>query len=160
MAFHAQFAAVRPPERGEAPQRPSRTIHLTDCVIGAYHESMQSVRLITVVETRAYLARASRIMSEDERTAVVDLVAADPECGVLIKGTGGVRKVRVALEGRGKSGGARVVYFFHNDEIPVYLLTAFPKNRKASLTSAEKAALKRLTDQLVRAHQRRNHGHQ
>lgn len=83
---------------------------------------------------------------------MVDRVAEDPECGVLIQGTGGVRKVRIALEGRGKSGGARVVYFFHNLDMPLYLLTIFAKNRKSSLTSAEKGGLKRLTTALVRAH--------
>ena len=121
---------------------------------------MPTPRLITVVETPSYLSRAQKLLSEAERSDVVDLVASTPECGVLIKGTGGVRKVRIALEGRGKSGGARVVYFFHSEDIPIYLLTVFPKNRKASLTSSEKGMLKQLTSQLVRAHREKRHGKQ
>jgi len=63
----------------------------------------------TVVETPTYLAIANKLFSEDERADIVALVAADPECGDLIRGTGGFRKVRVARKGMGKSGGARVV---------------------------------------------------
>jgi hypothetical protein len=62
----------------------------------------------TVVETPPYLAVAERLLGEDERTAIVDAVANDPRCGVVIPGTGGVRKLRVATSGRGKRGGARV----------------------------------------------------
>jgi hypothetical protein len=65
-----------------------------------------------VVETPAYLAVANKLFSEQERADIVALVAADPECGDLIRGTGGFRKVRVARKGMGKSGGARVVYIW------------------------------------------------
>lgn len=51
-------------------------------------------------------------MSEEERTAVVNALAATPDAGVLIKGTGGLRKLRIPLAGRGKRGGARVIYWF------------------------------------------------
>ena len=116
--------------------------------------------LITVVETDAYLAKARKLLSSDERSAVVDLVANDPECGVLLKGTGGVRKVRIPLEGRGKSGGARVIYFFHDMDMPLYLLTVFPKNRKASLKASEKDALAKLTRTLVTTYKELHHGNQ
>lgn len=68
--------------------------------------------LITVVETGPYLADAERLLTADERAQVVNMIAAEPECGDIIRGGGGVRKVRVGLEGRGKRGGARVIYFF------------------------------------------------
>jgi hypothetical protein len=64
----------------------------------------------TVVETPTYLAVANKLFSEEERADIVALVAADPECGDVMRGTGGFRKVRVARKGMGKSGGARVVY--------------------------------------------------
>jgi hypothetical protein len=57
-------------------------------------------------------------------------VAADPECGDVIRGTGGFRKVRVARKGMGKSGGARVVYIWRNERFPVFLITVFPKNEE------------------------------
>ena len=72
----------------------------------------------TVVETPTYLAIANKLFSEDERADIVALVAADPECGDMIRGTGGFRKVRVARKGMGKSGGARVVYVWRKREVP------------------------------------------
>lgn len=110
---------------------------------------------ITVVEMPTYLAKAEKLMSEEDRQAVVTMLAEDPECGVLIRGTGGVRKVRVALQGRGKSGGARVIYFFHDLDMPLYALAIFAKNQKSSLTQAEKAALKKATATLVQTYKER-----
>jgi len=107
---------------------------------------------ITVVETASYLRKAEKLLSASERQDVVTTVAEEPECGVILRGTGGVRKVRMAREGGGKSGGFRVVYFFHDLEMPVYLLTVFAKNRKANLSKAERNALRELTVELVRAH--------
>ena len=57
----------------------------------------------TVVETPTYLAVANKLLSEEQRGDIVALVAADPECGELIRGTGGFRKVRVARQGMGKA---------------------------------------------------------
>ena len=64
----------------------------------------------TVVETPTYLADAEWLFSPDEQKAVVDRLAADPICGTVIPGSGGVRKVRFGFGGRGKSGGARIIY--------------------------------------------------
>jgi hypothetical protein len=70
--------------------------------------------LVGVIETRPYLAEANRLMSEEERLAVVDMVAGDPEAGAVVPGTGGLRKMRIRLEGRGKRGGGRVIYWYHS----------------------------------------------
>ena len=64
----------------------------------------------TVVETPTYLAIANKLFSEKEREEIVALVSAGPECGDLISGAGGFRKVRVARKAMGKSGGARIIY--------------------------------------------------
>ena len=74
------------------------------------------------------------------------LVAADPECADLIRGTGGCRKVRVAGKGMGKSGGARVVYIWRNERFPVFLITVFPKNEKENLSMAERNTLRKRAD--------------
>jgi hypothetical protein len=95
----------------------------------------------TVVETPRYQADAARLFAADEREAIVDLVAGDPHCGVVIPGGGSVRKVRVAYGGRGKRGGARVLYIFGGMDVPVFLLAAFAKNEKSDLTARERAAL-------------------
>lgn len=88
-----------------------------------------------------FLGRASKIMSDEQRAGVVEMLARDPECGEIMPGTGGVRKVRVALTGRGKSGGARVIYYFHSERLPVFALTVFAKNEKANLSPAERNAM-------------------
>jgi len=97
--------------------------------------------LVTVAETPEYLRCAARLLSEEERIAVVAFVAANPRAGDLIRGTGGVRKLRWAMAGRGKSGGARVIYYFHSEEMPVYLLTAFGKNERSNLAPSERNEL-------------------
>lgn len=97
----------------------------------------------SVIETESYLRDAEAAkMTEEEMTAAVDLVAADPEVGDLMQGTGGVRKVRLAGRGKGKSGGYRVVYFFGGGDIPIYLLTVFGKGEKANLNQGERNALR------------------
>ena len=77
---------------------------------------------VSVVETTSYLASAELLMTEDERTAVVEAVARSPQAGDLMPGTGGLRKLCVALQGRGKRGGGRVVTFFHDFGMPVFLI--------------------------------------
>ena len=64
-------------------------------------------------------------------------------------GTGGVRKLRWAVSGRGKRGGARVIYYYHGDELPVFLLDAYAKKEKANLTQAERNAIRQLVPMLV-----------
>jgi len=94
-----------------------------------------------VVETPSYLSDAERLFTGEERIAIVDRIAANPQCGVLIPDTGGIRKVRFAFGGRGKRGGARVIYFLDQEDVPIFLLAVFAKNEKADLTRAERAAL-------------------
>lgn len=100
--------------------------------------------LLTVVETEPYLADARRILGDEERSAVVDMVAHDPECGVVLRGTGGIRKVRFGYGGRGKSGGVRVIYYYRNMEMPLFLLAIFAKNERDNLSQAERNALAKL----------------
>ncbi|WP_255468865.1 type II toxin-antitoxin system RelE/ParE family toxin [Reyranella sp. CPCC 100927] len=66
----------------------------------------------TVLETATFTARAERRLTVEELHATIDAIAKNPAAGDVIKDTGGVRKIRVAVGGRGKSGGARVIYFF------------------------------------------------
>ena len=83
-------------------------------------------------------------MTAAEIDTVTNLLAADPLCGDLIQGTGGVRKVRIAAKGKGKRGGVRVVYYYHSEALPVFLLTVFAKNEKDNLTKAERNTLAKL----------------
>jgi len=102
--------------------------------------------LITVVETETYLSTAESLLTDEERTAIVDMIAADPTQGDLMQGTGGLRKVRVPLLGRGKRGGGRLITFFHDEGMPVFLLVLYPKNIQTDLTPDQRKAAKQMTD--------------
>jgi len=87
-------------------------------------------------------------------------LSSSPNAGRLIKGTGGVRKLRWAKEDTGKSGAYRIIYFFHSEDIPLFALNAFAKNEKANISNAERNELKQLTDLLVEQYniRRKTHG--
>lgn len=104
---------------------------------------------MTVVETQEFLRRAKPLMSSSERANLVAFVGANPEAGEIIPESGGVRKMRWALEGGGKRGGARVIYYYHDERLPVFLLSAYAKNRKANLSRSERNAMKSLVPKLV-----------
>ena len=70
----------------------------------------------------------------------------NPRLGDVIEGTGGARKMRIQLEGRGKSGGGRVIYLDVYEKEHLYLLLAYPKNVQENLTPDQKKALKKLVD--------------
>jgi len=105
--------------------------------------------LQTVAETIAYLKRAEKLLTAAERMDVVSYLAAHPKAGDLIEGTGGVRKLRWARAGMGKSGGVRVIYYVHSEAMPLYLLTLFAKNERANLSKAERNDLAGLVEILV-----------
>jgi len=110
---------------------------------------------MTVVETPSFLRKAAGVLSEAERAQLVVAIGADPASGDVIPETGGVRKLRWAIKGKGKSGGARVIYYFHNESIPVFLLSIYSKNEKVNLTQAERAELKSLIPVLVKSYRER-----
>ena len=94
-------------------------------------------------------------MTDEERALLVDYLAYNPTSGDLIPGTGGVRKLRWGLEGRGKRGGARVVYFHHDAGMPLFALTAYAKNERADLSQRDRNDFRQLTALLVGRFKRR-----
>jgi hypothetical protein len=90
-----------------------------------------TVAPITVVETPEFLSATRKLLTEEERAVLVDYLAHNPAASELVPGTGGVRKLRWRLEGRGKRGGARVIYFYHSAQVPLFSLTAYAKNERA-----------------------------
>lgn len=103
----------------------------------------------TIAELPAYRLCAEKHLSEAERQAIINYLAEHPKAGDIMQGTGGVRKLRWGKGSRGKSGGVRVIYYFHDERMPLYLLTLFTKNEQANLTAAERKTLASLVDILV-----------
>ena len=110
----------------------------------------------TVVEMPEFIRCAKKLgLSDDEREHIVDLIASEPGLGDEISGTGGVRKVRVAGKGKGKSGGYRVITFFSGPDIPAFLLYMYGKGQKANITDAEKNAFKTVTSAITDKYRRK-----
>ena len=106
-------------------------------------------RPVSVTEFAGYKRRADELLSEVEQDAVIDLVAYDPTRGDLIPSAGGLRKLRVAVGGSGKRGGARVIYYFYNENFPILLVALYAKNEKSDLTAQEKKFFATLVQEIV-----------
>jgi len=109
--------------------------------------------LQTVVELPEFIRRATKVLSVTDREEIVAFVSLNPLSGVLIQETGGLRKLRWARPGHGKRSGARVVYYFHNDTMPLYLLTVFAKGERENMSKAQRNELAKLTTALLKTHQ-------
>lgn len=84
----------------------------------------------TIVELPEFIRKADRMMSMEEHYQLLSFLSTSPTAGVFIKGTGGVRKLRWATGNRGKSGSARIIYFYHNPVMPLFLLTRSAKTNR------------------------------
>ena len=107
---------------------------------------------IEIVETSEFLRATKKLFSENEVALLRNYVAYNPEVGDVIPGTGGVRKLRWATGNKGKSHGARVIYFFRDLNMPLYLLTAYAKSTKINITARERSEMKKLVGGLVDDH--------
>ena len=99
----------------------------------------------TVAETSIFQRYAQEVWSPIEREQFISFIASHPEAGAVIRGSGGCRKVRWAASGRGKSGGARVIYF-NADDATIWLLIVYTKAKFDNLPTAFLAQLKREID--------------
>lgn len=104
--------------------------------------------MVTVAETREFIRRIDGLMDQTDKDALLFYLACHPEAGSLIRGTGGLRKLRWNAGGKGKRGGARVIYYFHSEKMPLYLLTAYGKSEKSDLSAVHRRELSKLTDML------------
>ncbi len=100
------------------------------------------------VSLPTFEAAALGLLDEAARHHMEVRLMHDPQAGAVIAGTGGVRKLRVALPGRGRSGGARVIYYYRSSAARIYLLYMYSKNEAAGLSAHGKATMRRLVRQL------------
>jgi hypothetical protein len=104
----------------------------------------------TVIETEAYQRSAiASGVSEQERLEISNYISANPTAGEVMKGTGGARKIRFAGRGKGKRGGYRVITYYADEDVPVFLLDLFAKGDAVNLTKAERNELREILASLV-----------
>jgi hypothetical protein len=106
---------------------------------------------IEVKATRAYLARAAKVLSEAEREALHRFIAQHPEAGDIVPGTGGIRKLRWGMAGQGKRGGARVLQLYLRHRETVWLLDIYSKREKADLSPKDVKAFRQLVASIKEA---------
>lgn len=106
----------------------------------------------TVVELKLFMRLVEGRLSDSERKALIDRLSAFPNDGDLIPGAGGARKLRWAVSGRGRSGGARVILFNHCEACPTYLLFVYLKSERTNLSQSEIARFKIACKELSDAH--------
>jgi mRNA-degrading endonuclease RelE of RelBE toxin-antitoxin system len=84
--------------------------------------------MISFVETKLFTRLVLEYLSDDEYSELQQALIANPEAGAIIPGSGGVRKLRWGLAGRGKRGGIRVIYYLRTRQGRIWMLTLYPKN--------------------------------
>lgn len=100
---------------------------------------------VTFYETSAFTEEIRKLKAEGQCLELKEELARNPTKGDLLRGTGGFRKVRMRLPGRGKSGGARVIYYYLSAEGVFYLVTLYSKNTQESLTAKQTKQLMKLS---------------
>lgn len=100
------------------------------------------------IETPTFSRMVTALLSDDEYRELQTALVEDPERGDLIKGGGGIRKLRQAVQGRGKSGGVRVIYYWAKAHHQIYMLVVYPKSKKDDLSDKETAILRDLVKEL------------
>jgi hypothetical protein len=104
----------------------------------------------TIVELPEFQKKSDKLLSSSERLSIINYLAAHPSAGDIMQGTGGIRKLRWSAQGKGKSGGVRIIYYHHNESMPLFLLTLFGKGEKANLTKTERNELAKFTSLLTK----------
>ena len=101
---------------------------------------------MVIIETPIFTKLITDLMNDDEYKDLQEALVTRPDRGALIKSGGGLRKVRWALEGRGKSGGVRIIYYWMTEDDQLYMLFAFPKNVQGNLTDAQTKKLRQMVE--------------
>src|SRR6202789_4540050 len=103
----------------------------------------------TFIETDVFTKRIVKMVDDETYADLQGELVKDPAKGKVIQGTGGLRKVRMAARGKGKRGGARVIYYFMQIADTIYMLFAYDKGEADHLTADQKKTLKALAANLV-----------
>ena len=107
---------------------------------------LRTVEIVLFIETSTFTRQLPRYLDDDGYAALQAFLGVHPEAGDVIRGTGGVRKIRWTMAGRRKRGGSRIIYYWLAKEEHIYLLTVYAKGAKDDLTAAERAAWRKAVE--------------
>lgn len=118
-------------------------------IAGLHYPPMAYImRSMEFIETQTFTRLLVDLLTDEEYTGLQNTLMETPDRGDIIKGGGGIRKLRYALPGRGKSGGVRVIYYWIKEDHQIYMLLIYPKSKKDTLTDRETAILRELVKEL------------
>ena len=101
---------------------------------------------LAFLETSIFTKRVTELLSDDELASVQNQLLENPEAGDVIAGSGGLRKLRVRTKGRGKRGGARLIYYRLVERQQIFLLLIYAKNEAEDLTTEQKRILRAVVE--------------
>lgn len=101
---------------------------------------------MVIIETAVFTKIIKTLMTDDEYKDLQEALITRPDKGAIIKNSNGIRKIRWTLEGRGKSGGVRVIYYWMTEDEHIYMLYAYPKSAQENLTDAQLKVMKQIVE--------------
>ncbi len=110
---------------------------------------------ITIAELKSAQRDLQRILSEDEANKLFDFLAINPESGDVIPETGGVRKLRWKGQGKGKSKGLRICYFYHDLNMPLFILAVYAKGERLRLSKWEEQQMAKMVRELTESYRQK-----
>ncbi|MPM66215.1 Toxin HigB-2 [bioreactor metagenome] len=113
-----------------------------------YATGVHSHELLEFIETPTFTRHVQQLLSDEEYLELQRALIIDPQQGDLIQGSGGLRKIRFALKGRGKSAGVRCIHYWYNDAGQMLMLLIYPKSMKDDLSARELSILRKLVEEL------------
>ena len=111
-----------------------------------YNRGIGLQQMHTLVPIGTFERKARWLLGGARFNELIEFLARHPTAGSVIQGTGGLRKVRSGRSASGKSGGVRVIYYYHSENKPILLLLIYSKTQQENLTATQKAQLKKHVD--------------
>lgn len=102
--------------------------------------------IMVIIETSIFTKKITSLLNDEEYRSLQNLLLETPSIGDIIQGSGGIRKIRWGISGRGKRGGARIIYYWENNQQQIFMLYAYAKNEQDDLTKEQLSILKQVVN--------------
>ena len=102
---------------------------------------------MVIIETSVFTKRIKELIPDELYRGLQNTLVAYPESGKIIQGSGGLRKIRWGIDGKGKHGGTRNIYYYAKSKNQIFMLMVYAKNERSDLTKEQLAILKKVVEQ-------------